>query len=178
VISAGRLAWLQLRRQKIRFAVAIAGVAFAVVLMFMQLGFQDALFRSAVNVHQRLKGDLFFLHPNYNVIAFPIHFPRVRLYQALGFPGVASVTPVYTSPAQWKNTVTGRTRDLLLIGVDPESDVLDVEGFQTKRELLRYPDVLLYDEHSRPEYGPSSTVARSRSAGSSGWVRRSASTRR
>jgi putative ABC transport system permease protein len=160
VISAGRLAWLQLRRQKIRFAVAIAGVSFAVVLMFMQLGFQDALFRSAVNVHQRLKGDLFFLHPNYNVIAFPIHFPRVRLYQALGFPGVASVTPVYTSPAQWKNTVTGRTRDLLLIGVDPESDVLDVEGFQTKRELLRDPDVLLYDEHSRPEYGPiAATVA-------------------
>ena len=92
MISAGRLAWLQLRRQKMRFAVAIAGVAFAVVLMFMQLGFQDALFRSAVNVHQRLQGNLFFLHPNYNVVAFPTSFPRVRLYQALAFDGVASVS--------------------------------------------------------------------------------------
>src|SRR5215470_14996658 len=103
MISGARLAWLQLRRQKVRFAVAIAGVAFAVVLMFMQLGFQDALFRSAVNVHQRLKGELFFLHPNYNVVAFPIYFPRARLYQALAFDGVTSVTPVYTGPAQWKN---------------------------------------------------------------------------
>ena len=55
MISPARLAWLQLRRQKVRFAVALAGVAFAVVLMFMQLGFMDALFRSAVNVHGRAR---------------------------------------------------------------------------------------------------------------------------
>jgi putative ABC transport system permease protein len=79
MISSARLAWLQLRRQKVRLAVALAGVAFAVILMFMQLGFQDALFRSAVSVHRRLNGDLFLFHPNYNVLAFPTYFPRVRL---------------------------------------------------------------------------------------------------
>ncbi|MGH2416639.1 MAG: ABC transporter, partial [Microcystaceae cyanobacterium] len=42
------LAWLQLKYKKIRLLVAIAGIAFAVVLMFMQLGFQAALFDSAV----------------------------------------------------------------------------------------------------------------------------------
>ena len=103
MISGARLAWLQLRRQKVRLAVALAGVAFAVVLMFMQLGFQDALFRSAVNVHQRLRADLFFVNPNYNVIAFPSHIPRARLYQALAFDGVAAVTPIYTGLVPWKN---------------------------------------------------------------------------
>ena len=37
------LAWLQLTREKIRLVIALAGIAFAVILMFMQLGFQAAL---------------------------------------------------------------------------------------------------------------------------------------
>src|SRR5512132_4050015 len=141
MISGARLAWLQLRRQKVRFAVAIAGVAFAVILMFMQLGFQDALFRSAVNVHRRLRGDLYFFHPNYNVLAFPNSFPRVRLYQALGFDGVASVTPVYTSMVPWKNPATGKMRDLLVVGVDPSRDVIDLDEVRAQLPLVRHPDV-------------------------------------
>jgi len=154
VISAARLAWLQLRRQKVRLAVAIAGVAFAVILMFMQLGFQDALFRSAVNVHMRLKGDLFFLHPNYSVLAFPTMFPRVRLYQALGYDGVESVAPVYLGLAPWKNPETGRTREIFVIGVDPVADVFDSPEIAAQIDRVRYPDVVLYDAFSRPEFGP------------------------
>ena len=48
------LAWLQLAQQKLRFVVAIAGIAFIVLLMFIQLGFQDALYSSATAVHQNL----------------------------------------------------------------------------------------------------------------------------
>ena len=154
MISGARLAWLQLRRQKIRFAVAIAGVAFAVILVFMQLGFQDALFRSAVNVHERLKGDIFFFHPNYNVLPLPTYFPRVRLYQALGFDGVANVAPVYTTITSWKNPVTGRTRDIFVLGIDPTSDVIDIDEVRAQLHLVRYPDVVLYDAMSRPEFGP------------------------
>ena len=45
------LAWLQLKREKLRLVVATSGAAFAVILIFMQLGFQDALFESAVRYH-------------------------------------------------------------------------------------------------------------------------------
>ncbi len=38
------LGWLQLKREKGRLVVALAGIAFADVLMFMQLGFQNALY--------------------------------------------------------------------------------------------------------------------------------------
>ncbi len=41
------LAWLQLAQQKVRSVVAVAGIAFIVLLMFVQLGFQDALYSSA-----------------------------------------------------------------------------------------------------------------------------------
>jgi putative ABC transport system permease protein len=153
MISGARLAWLQLRRQKIRLTVAIAGVAFAVILMFMQLGFQDALFRSAVNVHRQLRGDLFFFHPNYNAIAFPTYFPRARLYQALGFAGVRSVTPIYTGVVPWKNPETGRTRDVFMIGVDPSSDALEIPELRDQMAIIRRADTVLYDEYSRPEFG-------------------------
>ena len=41
------LAWLQLKKEKTRLAVALAGIAFADMLMFVQLGLLDALFDSA-----------------------------------------------------------------------------------------------------------------------------------
>src|SRR2546428_4197089 len=109
MISAGRLAWLQLRREKVRLAIALTGVAFAVSLMFMQLGFMDALFRSAVNVHSRLLADLVLVPRGYTSLVFTARFSRRRLYQALGFDGVASVSPVYTGFTRWKNPETGAT---------------------------------------------------------------------
>jgi putative ABC transport system permease protein len=162
VISAGRLAWLQLRREKVRLLVAVAGVAFAVVLMLMQLGFQDALFNSSVNVHRHVDGDVFLLNPHYNILALPKFFPRRRLYQALAFDGVASVTPLYTMIVRWQNPATGATRDMFAVGIDPVSDVLDgLPEVAAQRAKIREPDVVLFDELSRPEYGPVAATFRS-----------------
>lgn len=154
MLSAARLAWLQLRRQKVRFAVALAGVAFAVVLMLMQFGFRDALFRSAVTLHRRLLADIVLVHPNYNVLAFPTAFPRRRVAQALAYPGVASVASVYFAQGQWQNPATGRTRSIFVVGVDPERPTLDDPAVSALLPLLRRPDVVLFDEYSRPEFGP------------------------
>src|SRR6185503_1305395 len=57
------LAWLQLRRQPFRTLVGVAGVAFAVTLVFMQLGFAKALFASAVRFHQHLRTDVVLVNP-------------------------------------------------------------------------------------------------------------------
>jgi putative ABC transport system permease protein len=154
VISASLLAWLQLRREPVRFAVAIAGVAFAAVLMLMQVGFMDALFRSAVALHRRLAADLVLVHPHYDVLGKPTAFPRRRLQQVLAFDAVASVTGVATSLARWKNPWTGRTRDLFLLGVDPAVPTVMLPGVETARTWLTRPDVVLFDGLSRQEFGP------------------------
>ena len=65
------LGWLQLKQEKLRFAVALAGVAFAVVLILMQLGFRDALFESAVRYHERLRYDLVLVSPETSFIVQP-----------------------------------------------------------------------------------------------------------
>ena len=162
MISAPRLAWLQLRRKTARLVVATAGVGFAVVLMFMQVGFMDALFRSAIALHDRLAADLVMLHPHYDVLGKPTAFPRRRLGQMLAVPGVASVAAVDTALARWKNPWTGRTRDLFLVGIDPAARTLTLPGVEAQRRLLQRPDLVLFDALSRDEFGPVAAAVRAR----------------
>jgi putative ABC transport system permease protein len=153
------LAWLQLSREPLRLAVVVAGVAFAVVLILMQLGFREALFKSAVRYHEALDYDLALLSPKTPFIVYPQSFARGRLYQTLGYEGVAGVTPVYLGQQVWKNPDDlTQTRLIFLVGIDPSRDVLDVAGIDDDWDRVRLADFVLYDRASRPEYG--SVVAR------------------
>src|SRR5262249_24940819 len=135
-------------------AVALSGVAFAVVLMFMQLGFQDALYRSALNVPRRHAADIVLINPRYTFIADSGTIPRRRLYQALAVSGVGAVSPLYAGTADWKNPQTGRTRRIFTIGVDAERGGFDLPELASSWHDVRYPDVVFFDRLSRPEFGP------------------------
>jgi putative ABC transport system permease protein len=52
------LAWLQLTKERGRFLSALVGIAFADMLMFMQLGFQLAGYYSQSAMHRHLNADL------------------------------------------------------------------------------------------------------------------------
>lgn len=154
MMSSAKLAWLQLTRERLRFAVALAGVAFAVILVFMQLGFQDALFTSAVTLHHRLRADLVIINSQSAYVATLKTFSRRRLYQALADPGVAEVTPVYARLAPWKNPYTGKSREIFVLGIDPDAEVFDIPDVQTQRLRLHVRDHALFDRYARPEFGP------------------------
>lgn len=148
------LAWLQLARQKVRFIVALAGIAFVVVLMFMQIGFQDALYTSATQMHQNLRGDLFLISSQYKALTSQQSFPRTRLYQALGFDGVESVSPLYLQVAKLKNFSTGQKYPIFVLGFDPAKPVLNLPEVNQNLNILQLPDVVLFDRASRSEFGP------------------------
>lgn len=148
------LAWLQLARQKVRFIVALAGIAFVVVLMFMQLGFQDALYESATQVHQKLKGDLFIISSQYKALTSQQSFPRSRLYQVLGFEGIESVSPLYVQFAKFKNPQNGEKNPIYVLGVDPASPAFDIPEVTQNLDVVKFPNKVLFDQASRPEFGP------------------------
>jgi len=149
------LAWLQLMREKIRLLVALAGITFACILMFMQLGFQDSLLESAIRFHVALKGEIFLVSPQSNALIAMNTFSRRRLYQALGFEGVRAVSPVYLGFALWKNPETRRTRSIFVVGVDPSADLVDLPGLTPgELEEIKKADVVLFDRRSRSEFGP------------------------
>jgi putative ABC transport system permease protein len=148
------IGWLQLRHKPLRLMVALAGIAFAVLLIMMQLGFRSALFESAVRFHERLDYDIALFSPDSVFIVRPQPFSIRRLYQALGFEGVADVTPVYIFPSVWKNPWSNERRSINTIGFPPSHPLLDLDGFAAARDRLRRQDVVLFDRGSRPEFGP------------------------
>ncbi len=154
MILAIPLAWLQLVREKSRLLIALAGIAFAVILMMMQLGFRDALFKAAINFHVNLKTDIVLINPQSTNLFAMNSFARSRLYQALGIPGVESVTPVYLDFVFWRNPVNRSTRQILLIGIDPSEQIFTLPGIEENQERIKIPDVVLFDQDSRAEFGP------------------------
>ncbi len=148
------VAWLQLVRQKLRFIVALAGIAFVSVLMFMQIGFQNALYDSATQVQKNLEGDLFIISSQYKSLTSNQSFPRVRLYQALGFDDIKSVIPVYVQFAKLKNPVNGRKFPIYVLGFDPAESVFKLPEVENNKNLLKRPNVVLFDRGSRSEFGP------------------------
>ena len=155
MVFAIPLAWLQLQQDKLRLAIALLGVGFAVVLIFMQLGFQEALFSSSVRFHNAFTYDITIISPRTSFIGQPRVFSRRRMYQALAHPDVATVSSAYMSPTVWKNPSNpAENRMIYVVGINPTETVLDIPGVARNLERIRLPDVALYDRLSRPEFGP------------------------
>jgi len=158
-LGPARIAWLQITHQKLRLLAAVLGVAFAVVLVFVQLGFQQALYDSSVRWHTSLGYDLALISPKTTYLVNPPGFPRNRLYQVLGFDGVESVTPVYIGSAEWRNPVDPlQTRNIYVMGFDPTNSGFALAGDREQVARLRLPDRVLFDRLSRPEFGPVASI--------------------
>jgi putative ABC transport system permease protein len=148
------LAWLQLSHEKIRLLIAMAGISFADILMFMQLGFSDALFDSAVKFHTNVTGDIFLINPQSTALIAMKSFPRRRLYQSLAFKDVESVTPIYLGFGIWKNPVEKNTRQIMVIGFNPaDKQLFQLPGVSENIAKMQLPDTYLFDEKSREQFG-------------------------
>jgi putative ABC transport system permease protein len=149
------LAWLQLTREKIKLLVALAGIGFADLLMFVQLGFQNALFDANLRMPRNFNGDILLLSSQSEAIFILRSFSRRSLYQALALKEVASVNPVYINMASWKNPVRGNTRQIMVIGFNPTESILVLPGLnRSNYQTIQMSDVVLFDEKSRKEFGP------------------------
>jgi putative ABC transport system permease protein len=154
MIFAIPIAWLQLVHQRVRFIGTLAGIAFVVVLLFMQIGLREALFDSSVQVHKSLQGDLFLISPQYKSITSQQSFLRERLYQTLGNEDVASVSPLYVQFGKLKNFQTGQKSPIFVFGIDPGEQTFKLPGVVKNIDQLKLADHALFDSGSRIEFGP------------------------
>lgn len=146
------LAWLQVSRDRNRLLVAMAGIAFADMLMFMQLGFRTALYDSNTQVHRSLRADLVLVSPLARNIVSMTDFPRRRLFQARSFAGVQSVAALYADSREWKNPDTRHNEGILFLGFNPETSVFNLPGVDRNLDKLKMPDTVLFDQGSRGNY--------------------------
>ncbi len=148
------LAWLLLSRQPARLAVALAGIAFAGILMFMQLGFRDGLFDASVTVHKLFDADLVLISPRTMSSIGMASFPRRRLVQVMADPAVRGITPVNWNLLLWRNPQTRSTRSILVLGFEPADPLFTDPSIAVKAKGLSQKGRVLFDQLSRPEFGP------------------------
>ena len=148
------LAWLLLTRQPVRLAIALAGISFAGILMFMQLGFRDGLFDASVTIHRLFDADLVLTSPRSMSSISMAGFPERRLIQTLADPEVADVSPVHWNFVLWRNPETRTTRSILALGFEPSDPLLIDPLVKKQSSFLRQKGRVLFDERSRNEFGP------------------------
>lgn len=148
------LAWLLLTRQPMRLAVALAGIAFAGILMFMQLGFRDGLFEASVTIHKLFDTDVVLLSPRTTSSIGMASFPRRRLVQTLADPDVVTISPVNWNLLLWRNPEARTTRSILTLGFEPGDPIFLDPAISRQAPLLQNRGWILFDERSRPEFGP------------------------
>ncbi len=146
----GRLpiGWLQLTHSRGRFVAAVAGVAFANLLVFMQLGIMGALNSSTTAPYAMLNADIILSSEDGNTLTDGGHIPRVRMFQALGVSGVAEATPLFIGNLPF-TLDNGSSVSLLSFGLD-----IAKTGFGSSRvapylEQLNLENTVLLDEGTR-----------------------------
>ncbi|OKH16562.1 ABC transporter [Fischerella major NIES-592] len=146
------LGWLQLNRHKSRFLVALSGIAFADLLIFMQTGFQAALYNSNTRMHRSLEADIVLINPQARNIANLSTFTRRRLFQTMDVPGVKSAEPMYINTVSWKNPQTRKETMVLVIGFNPDKPAFNLPEVNSQLDKIKLPDTVLFDRGSRGDY--------------------------
>jgi putative ABC transport system permease protein len=89
------LAWKNLTHNVRRLMIAVSGVTFAVVLMFMERGFQKALFDSTVELVRNLRADIVLTSSSRYSLSSGSRFSLTALSRASGSDHVREAHPIY-----------------------------------------------------------------------------------
>jgi len=148
------LAWKNLTHDWRRLAVAVAGIGFAVLLMFTQVGFQNALFDSQVKIIDDLQGDIFLLSRAKYTLAAEKRFPLHLVNQARSARGVAGAYPLYTelTLSRLKNLRTGgsgKGYPIRTIGFALDAPVFRSREVNAQLTKLAAPNTALIDARSK-----------------------------
>ncbi|WP_016950102.1 ABC transporter permease DevC [Anabaena sp. PCC 7108] len=146
------LGWLQLNHNRSRLLVALSGIAFADVLIFMQLGFQNALYDSNTTLNRAVLADIVLISPQSRNMQNMSTFSRRRLFQAADVQGVKSAEPMYIGLVTWKNPQTRRKTTVQAIAFNPDQPALNIPEVNAQLDKIKLPDNFLFDRGARGDY--------------------------
>lgn len=146
----GRLpiGWLQLTHSRGRFLAAVAGVAFANLLVFMQLGIMGALNSSTIAPYEILNADIILSSEDGNTLTDGGRIPRAWMFQALGVPGVTDATPLFVGNLPF-TLDNGTSVSLLGFGMDIAKPVFATSDIAQSFARLSHENTVLLDEGTR-----------------------------
>lgn len=157
--SAVPLARRNLLASKRRLASSVAGIAFAVLLMMVELGFRNAFIDSMLLAVRQLDGDIMLVGSAKYQFDRNAPFSRRKLYEARAVPGVATAWPLYAEQKSsiWKNPQDHRLFAVQVFAFDPEQPVFLLPEIAAKLDALRQPDTVMVDSQGRSNLGVADT---------------------
>lgn len=141
------IGWLQLVSNKVRFASAIAGVAFACILVFVQLGMMGAFTKATRVAYTGFDADIMISSSNANSLTDGSNVARRRMYQSLAVPGVSQACPLFLGMTPWI-LKDGSKIEFQTIGVDPGAASFFTPAMG-RLELLQLANNVFLDRSAR-----------------------------
>src|SRR5258708_11523294 len=143
----GRLAWRALLHNRQRLVVSVVGITFAVFLIFIEMGFLNAVYDSQTDLVRILNADLVMVNRFKESLLTTQPFPRRRLIQALAVERVQAAYPVYLDEFKsiWNDLGSGHAHAILAVAFDPEDPAFLLPEIARKLPELRLPDRAIAD---------------------------------
>ncbi len=145
----GRLpiGWLQLTHSRTRFAAALAGVAFANVLVFVQLGIMNSMATATMKPYGFFQADIMISASDANSMTEGGNVARQWMFQALEDPEVIEGTGIFVANVSWQRT--DKTLSLSTYGVDPTRPAFLSPEMAARSGTLQLPNSGILDRFSR-----------------------------
>ncbi len=145
----GRLpiGWLQLTHKPGRFAAALAGVAFANVLVFVQLGIMNSMAAATLRPYEFFAADIMISAADANALAEGGNVARQWMLQALADPDVTEGMGLFVGNVPWDRGE--RDISLTTFGIDPGRPGFVAEGLTDRLGYLQVQDAAILDRLAR-----------------------------
>jgi putative ABC transport system permease protein len=148
------LARRMLTHKKGRLIMSMLGIAFSVIIMFMEIGFFNGINDSQANLPPLLRADLLVMGERRYSMLESTTFRRIRIQQALAFDEVEEAIPFYENTGIIVNSQDKRVRAIYILAFPPDkTSPLAVPGLESYMDQLRIRGNVVWDRLSRDIYG-------------------------
>ncbi len=145
----GRLpiGWLQLTHKRGRFIAALSGVAFANVLVFVQLGIMNSMATATLRPYDFFSADIMISAADANALADGGNVARQWMLQAFADPDVVAGMGLFIANAPWDRG--GNDISLTTFGIDPGQPTFVAPVIAADIALLQVPGAAILDRLAR-----------------------------
>src|SRR4051812_8394537 len=135
--------------RKGRFLLSMLGIAFSVVIMFMEIGFFNGINDSQARLATFLDADIVLIEKGRTSLLETDQLNRIRMQQALGFDEVVSAVPLYEGNQIIVNPDTGMVQAISVLAFPPHTTPLKLKGLDQFSAELGIKGNILFDRKSR-----------------------------
>ena len=145
----GRLpiGWLQLTHKRGRFAAALAGVAFANVLVFVQLGLMNSMAAATLRPYEFFAADIMISAGDANALAEGGNVARQWMLQALADEDVLAGMGLFVGNVSWDRG--GTDIGLTMFGIDPAQPAFVAPDVTADLAMLKVQNAVILDRLAR-----------------------------